>query len=65
MFDHIQATRDWFRNYKVPTGKPKNSFAFDEQYKDEVGSATLWALAYLILGNSTSSSFHVRNLLVK
>ncbi|VDD79099.1 unnamed protein product [Mesocestoides corti] len=29
----LDATREWFRNYKVPTGKPKNTFGFDEQYK--------------------------------
>uniref|UniRef100_A0A0R3SGT1 Inorganic pyrophosphatase n=1 Tax=Hymenolepis diminuta TaxID=6216 RepID=A0A0R3SGT1_HYMDI len=31
----LDATRDWFRNYKVPTGKPKNAFAFDEKYQDK------------------------------
>ncbi|KAL7059363.1 hypothetical protein AAHC03_013107 [Spirometra sp. Aus1] len=30
----LQATREWFRNYKVPTGKPKNEFAFDGSYKN-------------------------------
>ncbi|VDN13320.1 unnamed protein product [Dibothriocephalus latus] len=30
----LQATRDWFRNYKVPTGKPKNEFAFGENFKN-------------------------------
>uniref|UniRef100_A0A0X3NUU3 Inorganic pyrophosphatase n=1 Tax=Schistocephalus solidus TaxID=70667 RepID=A0A0X3NUU3_SCHSO len=30
----LQATREWFRNYKVPTGKPKNEFAFDGNFKN-------------------------------
>jgi len=30
----LAATREWFRRYKVPDGKPLNEFAFEEQYKD-------------------------------
>jgi len=30
----LQATRDWFRIYKVPTGKPMNEFAFNGEFKD-------------------------------
>merc|ERR1712020_702885 len=30
----LDATREWFRRYKVPDGKPLNEFAFEEQYKD-------------------------------
>ncbi|CAI4048849.1 inorganic diphosphatase PPA2 SKDI_13G3960 [Saccharomyces kudriavzevii IFO 1802] len=30
----LNATREWFRKYKVPAGKPLNKFAFREQYKD-------------------------------
>jgi len=30
----IEATRDWFRNYKIPDGKPANEFAFEGQVKD-------------------------------
>lgn len=30
----IQATRDWFRKYKVPAGKPPNNFAFGGEFKD-------------------------------
>lgn len=29
----LTATREWFRNYKIPTGKPANKFAFNEKYK--------------------------------
>lgn len=35
----LDSTREWFRNYKVPTGKPKNEFGFDEQYKTAQESA--------------------------
>lgn len=27
--------REWFRNYKVPDGKPQNSFALNEEFQDE------------------------------
>lgn len=30
----LDATREWFRKYKVPAGKPLNSFAFHEQYQN-------------------------------
>ena len=30
----LAATRAWFRDYKIPDGKPANSFAFDGQVRD-------------------------------
>jgi len=30
----LDATRDWFRMYKVPTGKPENNFACDGKFYD-------------------------------
>ncbi|CAI4682120.1 BDN_1c_G0042800.mRNA.1.CDS.1 [Saccharomyces cerevisiae] len=30
----LDTTREWFRKYKVPAGKPLNSFAFHEQYQN-------------------------------
>lgn len=30
----LSATREWFRSYKIPAGKPANEFAFNEAYKD-------------------------------
>lgn len=30
----LHNTREWFRNYKIPDGKPANQFAFDEKYMD-------------------------------
>lgn len=29
----LESTREWFRNYKLPEGKPLNKFALDEQYQ--------------------------------
>ena len=31
----VDATRDWFRRYKMPAGKPANTFAFDGKAKDK------------------------------
>ena len=28
----LHQTREWFRNYKIPDGKPANKFGFDEKY---------------------------------
>lgn len=30
----LQSTREWFRDYKIPTGKPPNEFAFNGMYKN-------------------------------
>ncbi|KAL2709342.1 Pyrophosphate phospho-hydrolase [Kluyveromyces marxianus] len=30
----LDATRTWFRDYKIPTGKPPNQFAFNGEYQD-------------------------------
>ncbi len=29
----LSETREWFRNYKVPDGKPQNEFALNEEFK--------------------------------
>jgi inorganic pyrophosphatase len=31
----LSATIEWFRNYKIPDGKPKNKFAFNDTFKDK------------------------------
>lgn len=33
---HLEATVDWLRKYKVPDGKPKNKFGFNEEFQDKV-----------------------------
>ncbi|VDM98202.1 unnamed protein product [Thelazia callipaeda] len=30
----LKASYEWFRNYKIPTGKPPNQFGFDGLFKD-------------------------------
>ena len=32
----LDATRQWFKIYKMPTGKPPNNFAFNGEFKDKV-----------------------------
>ena len=32
----LAATRQWFKIYKMPTGKPPNNFAFNGEFKDKV-----------------------------
>ncbi|CDO94684.1 unnamed protein product [Kluyveromyces dobzhanskii CBS 2104] len=34
----LDATRSWFRDYKIPTGKPPNVFAFDGEYQDSLST---------------------------
>uniref|UniRef100_A0A1I8BYW8 Inorganic pyrophosphatase n=1 Tax=Meloidogyne hapla TaxID=6305 RepID=A0A1I8BYW8_MELHA len=31
----LSATQEWFRVYKIPTGKPENKFAFNGEFKDK------------------------------
>lgn len=31
----LESTREWFRNYKIPDGKPENQFAFGGEYKSQ------------------------------
>ncbi|ODV96827.1 hypothetical protein PACTADRAFT_48638 [Pachysolen tannophilus NRRL Y-2460] len=32
----LEETRRWFKLYKLPTGKPENTFAFDGEYKSKL-----------------------------
>lgn len=52
----IEATRDWFRRYKMPAGKPANSFAFDGQAKDKA-----FALSIVDETNQEWSTAHTSN----
>jgi inorganic pyrophosphatase len=31
----LAATQEWYRVYKIPTGKPANKFAFNGEFKDQ------------------------------
>ncbi|KAH8867106.1 Inorganic pyrophosphatase [Schistosoma japonicum] len=37
----LKATRDWFKYYKVPAGKPENSFAFNGEFKNKEFAAKI------------------------
>nr|CDS27386.1 inorganic pyrophosphatase [Hymenolepis microstoma] len=63
----LDATRDWFRNYKVPTGKPKNTFAFNEEYKDKAFALKIIEETHeqwksLVLKKSDSSGLFRQNV---
>ncbi|KAM7541835.1 hypothetical protein Aperf_G00000011504 [Anoplocephala perfoliata] len=63
----LDATKDWFRNYKVPTGKPKNSFAFDEKYQNKAFALKTIAETHeqwkrLVLKASESSGLFRQNV---
>lgn len=32
----LKATHEWFMIYKVPDGKPRNTFAFGGEFKNKV-----------------------------
>jgi hypothetical protein len=56
----LQATREWFRIYKMPDGKPENVFAFDGEYKDKAFADQIIAETYqqwqtLVRGEAESS----------
>ena len=34
--EFLVAVRVWFRDYKLPDGKPANTFAFDDKYQSKV-----------------------------
>lgn len=33
---HLEATVDWLKKYKMPDGKPENTFGFNAQFQDKV-----------------------------
>ncbi|VDP94689.1 unnamed protein product [Trichobilharzia regenti] len=51
--DFLKATRDWFKYYKVPAGKPENAFAFNGEFQNKVSilvsflNCTLHMLYYI------------------
>ncbi|KAA3680644.1 inorganic pyrophosphatase [Paragonimus westermani] len=66
----LKATRNWFKYYKVPTGKPENQFAFNGDFKDKAFAlATIeqthkqWQL--LISGKADSNGIVCSNVNVK
>jgi len=45
---HCQATKEWFRVYKMPAGKPPNNFAFDGAAKDKVGRVSALVVLFML-----------------
>lgn len=43
-----QATHEWFKIYKVPAGKPENTFAFDGQAKDKVCAVKMFTWSNVV-----------------
>jgi hypothetical protein len=41
----LNATNEWFKIYKIPTGKPPNQFAFDGEAKDKAFALEVIKLA--------------------
>ena len=39
----MDAVREWFRDYKIPDGKPANAFGFGEKVLDEAFAASVLA----------------------
>lgn len=45
----IRATNEWFRIYKIPDGKPENSFAFSGEAKNRVSTLRLAFVYFIVL----------------
>lgn len=66
----LNATRDWFRFYKVPTGKPENEFAFGGEFqgKDfalDIIKQTHTQWESLIMGKTICKGLECSNASVK
>ncbi|CAL8097189.1 unnamed protein product [Calicophoron daubneyi] len=66
----LKATRDWFKYYKVPTGKPENTFAFDGEFKNKDFALSIVEQTHkqwhqLISGKTSGSGIVCSNVTVK
>ncbi|KAJ7146083.1 inorganic diphosphatase [Mycena epipterygia] len=66
----IQATTKWFRIYKIPDGKPENTFAFsgeakDKKYATEIIHECHEAWRRLITGKSVKQDLSLHNVSIK
>ncbi|OBA20867.1 inorganic pyrophosphatase [Metschnikowia bicuspidata var. bicuspidata NRRL YB-4993] len=66
----LEATREWFRNYKLPDGKLANKFAFDETYRSQQETMDLimqchGAWRRLVQGRSAAEGFAIENTTVE
>ncbi|XP_039615125.1 inorganic pyrophosphatase 2, mitochondrial [Polypterus senegalus] len=66
---YLEATLSWFKNYKVPDGKPQNQFAHNEEFKgkeyavDIIKSTHAYWKA-LVLKKANSGSINCKNVSV-
>lgn len=67
--EYLTATREWFRTYKVPDGKPLNNFAFDGEYKDKAFADKTIEECYQqwqeLVNGKTDSKLAIENVSVK
>jgi len=66
----LEATRDWFRIYKVPTGKPMNEFGFDGEWKgrdfaNQIIKETNGFWKNLVLNKGVADDVNATNTTVK
>ncbi|KAG7099639.1 Inorganic pyrophosphatase [Marasmius oreades] len=65
----IRATNEWFRIYKIPDGKPENTFAFsgeakNKRYATEIIHECHEAWRRLITGESSAPGISTRNITI-
>jgi len=66
----IRATNEWFRIYKIPDGKPENTFAFsgeakNKKYATEIIHECHEAWRRLITGENTQHKLSIHNITIK
>ncbi|KAJ6503387.1 inorganic pyrophosphatase [Mycena vitilis] len=66
----IRATNEWFRIYKIPDGKPENTFAFsgeakNKKYATEIIHECHEAWRRLITGESPMQELSIQNITIK
>ncbi|KAJ7110069.1 inorganic diphosphatase [Mycena epipterygia] len=66
----IRATNEWFRIYKIPDGKPENTFAFsgeakNKKYATEIIHECHEAWRRLITGESPMQDLAIHNITIK
>lgn len=65
----LAATRQWFRDYKLPDGKPCNEFALDGEYRNQQETMAVLVECHdawkkLVQGESLAKGFALENVLV-
>ncbi|XP_028661018.1 inorganic pyrophosphatase 2, mitochondrial isoform X2 [Erpetoichthys calabaricus] len=66
---YLEATLSWFKNYKVPDGKPQNQFAHNGEFKDKEYAVDIIKSTHaywkaLVLKKANSGSINCKNVSV-